>query len=148
MYRTKQATLETTESEFTAGSRAGITRKGRGRRRGVVGILGCCTDAGVDVDRDVVESSKHAGTSRSPAPFGACKLRRLTSLQIADQNPTSTSTPMPTPSTVLRFSSVPPGFCSECHIPLAPDPSVEGLFIYLHAWRYTTEAWGEFSTPL
>lgn len=53
-----------------------------------------------------------------------------------------------TPSPVLQFASVPPGFCPQCHIPLAPDPAVEALFIYLHAWRYTTEVWGEFSTPL
>ena len=53
-----------------------------------------------------------------------------------------------TGSTVLTFSSIPEGFCQACHIPLAPDPKVDSLFIYLHAWRYTTEAWGEFSTPL
>jgi hypothetical protein len=43
---------------------------------------------------------------------------------------------------------VPPGFCHECHIPLSPDPNPKDLFIYLHAWRYTTENLGEWSTPL
>jgi hypothetical protein len=43
---------------------------------------------------------------------------------------------------------VPEGFCTECHIPLAPDPDPSTLFIYLHAWRYTTENLGEWSTPL
>lgn len=43
---------------------------------------------------------------------------------------------------------VPEGFCRECHIPLAPDPKPESLFIYLHAWRYTTDALGTWATPM
>ena len=72
MYRTKQATLETTESEFTAGSRAGITRKGRGRRRGDIGVLHGRRCG----HRHVVESSGNVRERLDcPAPFGAWELR-------------------------------------------------------------------------
>lgn len=49
---------------------------------------------------------------------------------------------------IMTFDDVPEGFCPECHIPLAPDPKPETLFIYLHAWRYTTDNLGEWQTPL
>jgi tRNA pseudouridine synthase 9 len=48
----------------------------------------------------------------------------------------------------MQFSEVPSGFCPECHIPLAPDPKPDTLFIYLHAWRYTTERLGCWETPM
>lgn len=48
----------------------------------------------------------------------------------------------------LSFLDVPDGFCKECHIPLASDPRPASLFIYLHAWRYTTEALGSYCTAL
>lgn len=38
-------------------------------------------------------------------------------------------------------------FCPECYVPLAPDPSPEKLFIFLHALRYTTP-WGAFETEM
>ncbi|EGG06560.1 uncharacterized protein MELLADRAFT_116466 [Melampsora larici-populina 98AG31] len=38
-------------------------------------------------------------------------------------------------------------FCSDCGIPLLPDPKPEQLFIYLHAFRYHTDAW-DFSSGL
>lgn len=43
---------------------------------------------------------------------------------------------------------VPEGFCEECRIPLGVDPAPEKLFIYLHAWRYTTENLGLWETPV
>lgn len=48
----------------------------------------------------------------------------------------------------MQFDEVPEGFCEECHIPLAPDPKPDTLFIYLHAWRYTTERLGCWETPM
>ncbi|KAH9815247.1 pseudouridine synthase [Melampsora americana] len=38
-------------------------------------------------------------------------------------------------------------FCSDCGIPLLPDPKPEQLFIYLHAFRYHTDTW-DFSSGL
>ena len=32
-------------------------------------------------------------------------------------------------------------YCPECYLPLQPDPKPEKLFIFLHAWRYTTKEW-------
>ena len=32
-------------------------------------------------------------------------------------------------------------YCPECYLPLLPDPKPEHLFIFLHAWRYTTTEW-------
>ncbi|KAG7528297.1 hypothetical protein FFLO_06260 [Filobasidium floriforme] len=104
MYRTKQATQETSEGESLVESRLFLNLSGKNRTMFVE--LATTYDGG------------------------------------------SSSTSCQTPSPVLQFASVPPGFCPQCHIPLAPDPAVEALFIYLHAWRYTTEVWGEFSTPL
>ncbi|GHJ84424.1 hypothetical protein NliqN6_0826 [Naganishia liquefaciens] len=49
---------------------------------------------------------------------------------------------------LMQFEEVPEGFCPECHIPLAPDPKPDTLFIYLHAWRYTTERLGCWETPM
>ncbi|KAJ9105442.1 hypothetical protein QFC21_001813 [Naganishia friedmannii] len=49
---------------------------------------------------------------------------------------------------LMQFDEVPEGFCAECHIPLAPDPKPDTLFIYLHAWRYTTERLGCWETPM
>ncbi|KAJ9114857.1 hypothetical protein QFC20_001228 [Naganishia adeliensis] len=49
---------------------------------------------------------------------------------------------------LMQFEEVPEGFCEECHIPLAPDPKPDTLFIYLHAWRYTTERLGCWETPM
>ncbi|KAI5453932.1 hypothetical protein NCC49_004927 [Naganishia albida] len=49
---------------------------------------------------------------------------------------------------LMQFDEVPEGFCEECHIPLAPDPKPDTLFIYLHAWRYTTERLGCWETPM
>lgn len=38
-------------------------------------------------------------------------------------------------------------YCPECYLPLLPDPKPEKLFIFLHAWRYTTKEWS-FSTEM
>jgi len=38
-------------------------------------------------------------------------------------------------------------FCPECYLPLLPDPKPERLFIFLHAWKYTTKEWS-FKTDL
>ncbi|MBW0512561.1 hypothetical protein O181_052276 [Austropuccinia psidii MF-1] len=32
-------------------------------------------------------------------------------------------------------------FCSDCGIPLLPDPKPDQLYIYLHAYRYQTDSW-------
>ncbi|KAF8326634.1 pseudouridine synthase [Cantharellus anzutake] len=37
--------------------------------------------------------------------------------------------------------------CSECYLPLLPDPRPDQLFIFLHAWRYTTTEWS-FNTDM
>lgn len=58
--------------------------------------------------------------------------------------------PLPddTPSPLRRPDYLPPGFCEQCFVPLPDDPDPEGLFIYLHALRYTTENLGRWETPL
>ncbi len=38
-------------------------------------------------------------------------------------------------------------YCPECYLPLLPDPKPENLFIFLHAWRYTTTEWS-FKTDM
>jgi len=38
-------------------------------------------------------------------------------------------------------------FCSDCGIPLLPDPRPDQLYIYLHAFRYQTDCW-DFSSPM
>lgn len=38
-------------------------------------------------------------------------------------------------------------YCPECYLPLQPDPQPEKLFIFLHAWRYTTKEWS-FKTDM
>jgi hypothetical protein len=38
-------------------------------------------------------------------------------------------------------------FCSECYLPLHPDPEPDKLFIFLHALRYTTREWS-FGTEM
>ena len=38
-------------------------------------------------------------------------------------------------------------FCPECYLPLHPDPKPETLYIFLHAFRYTTSL-GCFQTDL
>lgn len=39
-------------------------------------------------------------------------------------------------------------YCKECYLPLYPDPDPEDLYIFLHAYRYTTECLGSFETKL
>ncbi|KAF8322243.1 hypothetical protein DL93DRAFT_1281753 [Clavulina sp. PMI_390] len=38
-------------------------------------------------------------------------------------------------------------YCKECFLPLHPDPQPDRLFIFLHAWRYTTKEWS-FKTDM
>jgi hypothetical protein len=38
-------------------------------------------------------------------------------------------------------------YCSECYLPLHPDPKPEKLYIFLHALRYTTSL-GCFETDI
>lgn len=38
-------------------------------------------------------------------------------------------------------------YCSECYLPLHPDPKPERLYIFLHALRYTTSL-GSFETEM
>ena len=39
-------------------------------------------------------------------------------------------------------------YCTECYLPLHPDPDPEDLYIFLHAFRYTTECLGSFETKM
>jgi tRNA pseudouridine32 synthase len=39
-------------------------------------------------------------------------------------------------------------YCSECYLPLHPDPPPERLYIFLHALRYTTTSLGVFETEM
>ncbi|KAJ1306110.1 hypothetical protein OPQ81_010821 [Rhizoctonia solani] len=38
-------------------------------------------------------------------------------------------------------------YCTECYLPLRPDPKPESLYIFLHALRYTTSQWS-FETEM
>ncbi|KAF9502954.1 hypothetical protein BS47DRAFT_1356567, partial [Hydnum rufescens UP504] len=79
----------------------------------------------------------------------------------APSNPSAKVTPLPInavePLTPLKIDDIsqvnpdlPPDpalFCPECYLPLLPDPKPERLFIFLHAWKYTTKEWS-FKTDL
>lgn len=57
----------------------------------------------------------------------------------SDRQEPATSAP---PSMRTGADSAPDGrYCPECYLPLQPDPRPEKLFIFLHAWRYTTKEW-------
>lgn len=94
---------------------------------------------------EFARSSTPSGSS-TPVPPPA-KLPRGVSprsliSQEADQALDDYSSPLPKPD------FLPEGFCDQCYVPVPDDPDPEGLFIYLHALRYTTPKLGEWSTPL
>ena len=65
-------------------------------------------------------------------------------------------TPDPTPPPVAESSAAATDpvtdadgmlYCSECFVPLHPDPKPESLYIFLHALKYTTSL-GTFETEM
>ncbi|KIJ52562.1 hypothetical protein M422DRAFT_58697 [Sphaerobolus stellatus SS14] len=54
----------------------------------------------------------------------------------------------PDPSTWTTKTETGTLYCKECFLPLHPDPDPEDLYIFLHAYRYTTECLGSFETKL
>jgi len=63
----------------------------------------------------------------------------LGSPTVAERLEPASSAPSPNvPSTVDLVDGF---YCPECYLPLQPDPKPEKLFIFLHAWRYTTKEW-------
>ncbi|KAF8525795.1 pseudouridine synthase [Hysterangium stoloniferum] len=54
----------------------------------------------------------------------------------------------PDPSTWTAQTDTGTLYCKECFLPLHPDPSPEDLYIFLHAFRYTTECLGSFETSM
>ena len=53
----------------------------------------------------------------------------------------ASSAPPASSSTLATVDSGGGHYCPECYLPLQPDPKPEKLFIFLHAWRYTTKEW-------
>ncbi|UOH80918.1 hypothetical protein LQV05_003579 [Cryptococcus neoformans] len=81
--------------------------------------------------------------SKSPAPQVVPRLTgRQEALKLPDPLPDDTPSPLKPPV------YLPPGFCTECYVPVPDDPDPETLFIYLHALRYTTEQLGTWETPM
>jgi tRNA pseudouridine synthase 9 len=58
------------------------------------------------------------------------------------------TTPVPAPEELEpKLTLDETQYCTECFLPLPPDPAPEQLYIFLHALRYTT-ALGTFATDL
>ena len=55
--------------------------------------------------------------------------------------------PNPDPSTWTAKTESGTLYCTECYLPLHPDPEPERLYIFLHALRYTTSL-GSFETEM
>ncbi|KAF8529850.1 pseudouridine synthase [Gautieria morchelliformis] len=55
--------------------------------------------------------------------------------------------PNPDPSTWTAKTESGTLYCTECYLPLHPDPEPERLYIFLHALRYTTSL-GSFETKM
>jgi tRNA pseudouridine32 synthase len=55
--------------------------------------------------------------------------------------------PDPDPSTWTAKTESGTLYCTECYLPLHPDPEPERLYIFLHALRYTTSI-GGFETKM
>lgn len=97
---------------------------------------------------EVIFSAKKAqddleSESKSPAPQVVPRLTgRQEALKLPDPLPDDTPSPLKPPV------YLPPGFCTECYVPVPDDPDPETLFIYLHALRYTTEQLGTWETPM
>ncbi|KAK8858451.1 hypothetical protein IAR55_002678 [Kwoniella newhampshirensis] len=89
------------------------------------------------------ELEAHAQAKAQQEPFTVPPLRG----RQTNEQPTG---PLPdtTPSPLIPPAYLPPGFCTDCFVPVPDDPDPESLFIYLHALRYTTEALGTWETPL
>lgn len=63
-------------------------------------------------------------------------------------NPDSVINPAFDPSAWTGQTETGTLYCKECYLPLYPDPDPEDLYIFLHAYRYTTESLGSFATRL
>jgi hypothetical protein len=63
-------------------------------------------------------------------------------------SPTREESVDPDPSSWIAQTDTGTLYCKECFLPLHPDPSPEDLYIYLHAFRYTTECLGSFETNM
>ncbi|KAI5119821.1 hypothetical protein M0805_004756 [Coniferiporia weirii] len=62
--------------------------------------------------------------------------------------PAHTQTPKPISETLVSESENGALYCTECYLPLHPDPKPEKLYIFLHALRYTSASLGAFETRL
>lgn len=91
--------------------------------------------------RPVPTASEFNGGSSTPQKRKGNQ-KHLKSTEIAELPFEEFVSPMPKPA------YLPEGFCDQCFVPLPDDPDPEGLFIYLHALRYTTPKLGAWSTPL
>jgi tRNA pseudouridine synthase 9 len=65
----------------------------------------------------------------------------LGSPTVAERLEPASSAPSPSPNVPSTADLVDGRYCPECYLPLQPDPKPEKLFIFLHAWRYTTKEW-------
>jgi len=63
------------------------------------------------------------------------------SLIPAERLEPASSAPPPSPNAPSTVDLMDGRYCPECYLPLQPDPKPEKLFIFLHAWRYTTKEW-------
>lgn len=107
----------------------------------LVGKRGEDLDARALKRADEIERQQNEEFRSSPAP------------ELSDSNIDRPSerlepaTSAPPSSSALIAEAKEGAYCPECYLPLHPDPKPEKLFIFLHAWRYTTKEW-TFSTDM
>jgi tRNA pseudouridine synthase 9 len=94
-------------------------------------------------DQDVV--ANHAiSADVSDAGDAGPVLTNMSSLALptfAERIEPASSAPPASSSTLVTVDPGDAHYCPECYLPLQPDPKPERLFIFLHAWRYTTKEW-------
>lgn len=90
---------------------------------------------------DEVERQNAETSSPMPAPIESEHLEMGSSARLEP------ATSAPPSSKALIAEAKEGAYCPECYLPLHPDPKPEKLFIFLHAWRYTTKEWN-FSTDM
>ena len=99
--------------------------------------------SGLDAEDDAneVEKANESGlennTPRSEAELVATGLRPCPSRQEPDADPGAWT----------AKTEAGTMYCTECYLPLHPDPEPERLYIFLHALRYTTSL-GVFETEM
>ncbi|KAB5593459.1 Chitin synthase export chaperone [Ceratobasidium theobromae] len=75
---------------------------------------------------------------------GASKPERVKEMTSFTEEQLQSEDKLPDEVSVAEDGSL---YCTECYLPLRPDPKPESLYIFLHALRYTTSQWS-FETEM